>query len=305
MTRRPALRTGGLSEGLMIPIWISREGPIPIREQIATQLILGVMSRDLAPGERLPSIRALARKLSIHPNTVSTIYQDLESRGWLENRRGSGVYVRAVPAFKRAADELLARYISAARAEGLGPGEIRAAVEHALSTNRPTCILVVDPDPDLREIMEAEIRLAGLQVRSSATATDCDGAIVAVIPARERLLDSLPAGTESVVLRLSSVAKSLRGQTRPSSETIMAVASRSAVLRERCRSVLIAAGVAEDALTIVNSGHEGWQDRVLAADLQIADLVTAGRLPKSPKVRTFRVLAESSIDDLAAAVAKG
>ncbi len=288
----------------MIPLWISRDGPIPIREQLATQLVLGVMSQDLAPGQRLPSIRALARKLTIHPNTVSSIYRDLEGRGWLEYRRGSGVYVRAVPAVKHAAGELLKRYIDTARAEGLGPDEIRAAVEHALGTTRPNHVLLLDPEPELREILTAEIAGAGFDVRCAASASDCAGAIVAVIPARERLLDGVPPGTSTIVLRLSSVAKSLRGHRRPAPETIVAVASQSQIVRERCRSVLIAAGVPEEALSVIDAGKPGWIDRIQAADIQIADMVTAGRLPDASRVLEFRVLAESSVADLAAALAK-
>jgi GntR family transcriptional regulator / MocR family aminotransferase len=78
----------------MVRLWLSREHAVSIREQLSAQLLLGIVSRRLAPGERLPSVRELARRLGIHANTVSAAYRDLAARGWVSKRRGSGVYVR-------------------------------------------------------------------------------------------------------------------------------------------------------------------------------------------------------------------
>jgi DNA-binding transcriptional regulator YhcF (GntR family) len=80
----------------MIRLWLSREQSIPMREQLSTQLLLGIVSQRLPPGERLPSVRELARRLHIHANTVSAAYKDLAARGWVKQRKGSGVYVRNV-----------------------------------------------------------------------------------------------------------------------------------------------------------------------------------------------------------------
>src|SRR5580658_8081450 len=81
----------------MIRIWLSRKTLVPIREQLSAQFILGIMSRRISPGEKLPSVRELARRLKLHANTVSACYQDLAKRGWVSQRRGSGVFVRSFP----------------------------------------------------------------------------------------------------------------------------------------------------------------------------------------------------------------
>ena len=70
--------------------WITRNGEIPIREQLVRQAVLGILSQDLPPGARLPSVRAMARRHRIHSNTVSAAWHDLLDQGWLELRRGSG-----------------------------------------------------------------------------------------------------------------------------------------------------------------------------------------------------------------------
>jgi DNA-binding transcriptional regulator YhcF (GntR family) len=74
--------------------WFIHSGEVSIREQIVTQITLGILSEELAPGERLPSTRELAHRFHLHANTVSAAYQQLESEGWVTSRRGSGVFVR-------------------------------------------------------------------------------------------------------------------------------------------------------------------------------------------------------------------
>src|ERR1700676_4171795 len=74
--------------------WITKNSELPIREQLVRQVLLGILSEDLPAGHKLPSVRALARRHRIHSNTVSAAYHDLLQQGWLELRRGSGLYVR-------------------------------------------------------------------------------------------------------------------------------------------------------------------------------------------------------------------
>src|SRR5215210_5281601 len=75
-------------------LWLAKNSEVPLREQLATQIMLGITSGDLVSGERLPSTRDVARRFSIHSNTVSAAYRELARRGWVEFRKGSGVYVR-------------------------------------------------------------------------------------------------------------------------------------------------------------------------------------------------------------------
>jgi GntR family transcriptional regulator len=75
-------------------LWFAHRSAVSIREQLVTQIVLGILSDDLAPGQRLPSTRELARRFRLHPNTVSAGYRQLEREQWVELRHGSGVYVR-------------------------------------------------------------------------------------------------------------------------------------------------------------------------------------------------------------------
>ena len=103
-------------------LWISKNSEVPIREQLVTQIVLGIVSNDLKEAERLPSTRDLARRYDIHANTVSSAYRELARRGWVEFRKGSGVYVRARNdeslEHGLALDQLIARFFRNLREEG-------------------------------------------------------------------------------------------------------------------------------------------------------------------------------------------
>ena len=76
-------------------LWFSPASEVPIYRQLATQVMLAILSGDLKPGDRLPSTRELARRFSVHPNTVSAGYRELADQGWVDYRHGSGVFVKS------------------------------------------------------------------------------------------------------------------------------------------------------------------------------------------------------------------
>ena len=59
-------------------LWLSRTADVSLREQLSTQVVLGILSKELGAGERLPSTRELARRFGIHANTASAAYRELE-----------------------------------------------------------------------------------------------------------------------------------------------------------------------------------------------------------------------------------
>jgi GntR family transcriptional regulator len=78
-------------------IVINLSDGLPIYRQIANQIRYLVASGQLEPGEEIPSIRSLALRLKVTPNTVVKAYQELESAGVLEKRAGAGTYVKGDP----------------------------------------------------------------------------------------------------------------------------------------------------------------------------------------------------------------
>lgn len=66
---------------------------VPIYRQIVNQIRYSVASGLLEPGDELPTIRALALRLKVTPNTIVKAYEELESAGIVQKRHGSGTFV--------------------------------------------------------------------------------------------------------------------------------------------------------------------------------------------------------------------
>lgn len=76
-------------------IVIDHNSRIPIYEQIKTQIIALINSGVLEPGDKLPSLRALASDLSLNFNTIKKVFALLEADGVIESRQGAGFFVTA------------------------------------------------------------------------------------------------------------------------------------------------------------------------------------------------------------------
>lgn len=70
--------------------------PIGVAAQIRDHIALLVADRVLRPGDRLPPLRELARRLGVHVNTLRAAYTQLESEGLLQTRHGVGTTVAEV-----------------------------------------------------------------------------------------------------------------------------------------------------------------------------------------------------------------
>jgi GntR family transcriptional regulator len=72
---------------------IGSDSTVPIYEQIIAQVVGVIASGGLKPGDMLPSVREMAGKLLVNPNTVARAYGELERSGLVEPRRGTGMLI--------------------------------------------------------------------------------------------------------------------------------------------------------------------------------------------------------------------
>ena len=76
-------------------LWLNvdpRSG-VPIYVQLAEGVRRALEVGTLRPGERLPTVRALAGDLTVAPNTVVKAYGELQREGLVESRAGVGTVV--------------------------------------------------------------------------------------------------------------------------------------------------------------------------------------------------------------------
>jgi DNA-binding transcriptional regulator YhcF (GntR family) len=65
----------------------------PLYMQLRNQIVIGIGEGKLKPGEKLPTIRALAEESGINMMTVSKAYQLLKQEGYITTDRRSGACV--------------------------------------------------------------------------------------------------------------------------------------------------------------------------------------------------------------------
>ena len=79
----------------MAALWLkvdARSG-VPIYVQVVDQVQHAVEVGSLEAGDRLPTVRALAKELTVAPNTIVKAYNELQRSGLIESRPGVGTVV--------------------------------------------------------------------------------------------------------------------------------------------------------------------------------------------------------------------
>lgn len=69
------------------------ETNVPIYCQVLDDIRKKAVNGQLKPGQKLPSVRALAELYQINPNTAARIYRELETEGLAITRKGLGTYM--------------------------------------------------------------------------------------------------------------------------------------------------------------------------------------------------------------------
>jgi GntR family transcriptional regulator len=109
---------------------INSKSHVPVHVQLEEQIKHLILTGSFEAGDRLPSIRALAGFLRVNRNTVARVISDLEREGFVESRRGSGVYVVEPPVNEEESkrQEVLERVMDFAAAQGVSVEELGNAL---------------------------------------------------------------------------------------------------------------------------------------------------------------------------------
>ncbi|WP_100406970.1 GntR family transcriptional regulator [Bacillus solitudinis] len=66
---------------------------VPIYEQLVGKLKELIIHEVYQPNQQLPSVRVLAQKLTVNPNTIQKSYRELELQGYIYSIPGKGKFV--------------------------------------------------------------------------------------------------------------------------------------------------------------------------------------------------------------------
>lgn len=118
-------------------ITIDKRSDTPLYLQLRDQVIGGIASGALRPGDALPSVRSLAEDLGINLHTVNKAYATLRDEGYVIMLGRRGAYVADAPANpaagmdERALEEALIKLATEFKASGGTRATFLAAAERA------------------------------------------------------------------------------------------------------------------------------------------------------------------------------
>jgi DNA-binding transcriptional regulator YhcF (GntR family) len=297
---------------MALDIVLNRRGGVPIRDQLVTQLELKILDGTLAHGQRLPSVRSLARRLKVHHNTVSAAYQDLKEAGHVELQRGSGVFVRraGTPGLPEAKglDEMIRLALHAALGKGFSGVEIRAAVERWLAAAPPDRLVVVDPSPEMGELLVHELRqLLGIPA-SACTLQDVArdpgrlaGALTLVLPYHVAAVRTLSPSASVEVVTLEVAEPDRRAvAVLPTGSIVLFVSHSPTVLP--FASVFLRSLRGDELLveTRLLANTREWKRLARVADLVLTDALCteSARAAGARKVREVRIVQPAALERL-------
>ena len=124
-------------------IRVETSSGMPITRQIAAQIRAQCASGTLQPGQRLPSVRALAGELAGNQNTILRVYERLTAERLLERRHGDGTFVAdRVPsgqmkAQRRLLREQIARTAELAKTLGMDAEDTHQLLDEIWEQGKP------------------------------------------------------------------------------------------------------------------------------------------------------------------------
>jgi DNA-binding transcriptional regulator YhcF (GntR family) len=290
---------------------LNRRGGIPLKDQLRYQLELKILTGGLLPGQRLPSVRTLARRLELHPNTVAAAYKALEATAHVEVHKGSGVFVRpgsSAPPLGASLDEILRLALRQAFRSGHSTAAIRSALERWLAAAPVDGIVVIDPAREMAELLAEEVRQAVGMVVSGVTLLDVErnpgllsGALALSVPYHQEAVANLSAAAcvEPLALEISEERKR-EALALPAGSTLLVVSHAPTVLPFADSYLKSLLGDAVVVQTRPVTATREWRALLPIADLVVADVLAIGavRAARSYRLSELRLLSRESVEHL-------
>ncbi len=117
---------------------------IPVYKQIINCVCTAVSSGNLKQGQRLPTIKELTHQLNVNPNTVAKAYRELDLKGVITSKRGSGSFISESPLDipklsarqrKMRLDAVFGRIMAEVQGEGINERELLHYVRERMDEN--------------------------------------------------------------------------------------------------------------------------------------------------------------------------
>lgn len=142
----------------MKPFEIDESSDTPMWVKLRQRIIFLIESGYYKPGDKLPTVRALAAEVHVNMNTISRVYLSLANDGYIESTRGRGAFVKEPP---QASDTMATEvsgvvddFIDTCKSMGLSLDDIQEYVSRRVSqlkyqsATKTGNVIAVDPRLD-------------------------------------------------------------------------------------------------------------------------------------------------------------
>jgi GntR family transcriptional regulator len=294
---------------------INAKSHVPIHVQLEGQIKHLILAGRFEVGSRLPSIRALAGYLRVNRNTVARVISDLEGEGYVESRRGSGVYVVRPPVDEEEAKrhEVLERVMDLTAARGIPIEELAYALlaRGGVRPQEKTPILFVECtreeldqfSDELEEQLPVEVESVLLEDLAERVSGEQDlpwrMAVTTFFHIHEVQDIVEPRGIEAVALLAEANIESLRRLTELPEGTPVAVVGWGRTCMENLSRSIEGAGL--DHLRFVQVYVDEQTDEVLetleGVDAVVCASITARKLREIGISRALDIIEEDRVLD--------
>ena len=294
---------------------INSKSHVPIHVQLEGRIKHLILAGRFEVGSRLPSIRALAGYLRVNRNTVARVISDLESEGYVESWRGSGVYVVRAPGDEEEAKrhEVLERVMDLAAARGIPIEELAYALlaRGGVRPQEKTPILFVECtreeldqfSDELEEQLPVEVESVLLEDLAERVSGEEDlpwrMAVTTFFHVHEMQDIVEPRGIEAVALLAEANIESLRRLTELPEGTPVAVVGWGRTCMENLSRSIEGAGL--DHLRFVQVYVDEQTDEVLETleevDAVVCASITAMKLREIGISRALDIIEEDRVLD--------
>lgn len=116
-------------------IIVSNASSDPIYAQIKSQLKAAIINDQVAPGDKLPSIRRLASQLRVSVITTKRAYDELELEGFIDSVQGRGSFVASKNTEllkeeqRKKVEDYLKSALASARVAGLSVSDLKELID--------------------------------------------------------------------------------------------------------------------------------------------------------------------------------
>jgi GntR family transcriptional regulator len=294
---------------------INSKSHVPVHVQLEGQIKHLIHTGNFAVGSRLPSIRAMAGFLRINRNTVARVFSDLEREGYVESRRGSGVYVLEPPveADEEKRREVVERVMDLAAARAVPVEDLAYALLARAGTEPPEKVRILFVECTLAELnqfsdeleeqlpVEVEKILIGDLAERLSGVEDAPWQLAVTtffhIHEVQELVE--PFGIEAVALLAEATLEGLQRLMELPSQTPVGVVGGGRTCMDNLSRSIEGAGL--DHLDLIQFNVDVGQDEVMATleevDAVFCSTVTARRLREFGVPEDLEIIEEDRILD--------